>query len=625
MGFVRDELLIVVSGSGNPVGRALGTMCGFAGFFGAGAGRADLWGAARALEHRGPDDFGFHEDGLGRARLAHRRLSVVGLGSEGRQPMAGGPGGRLRIVFNGEIYNYLELRRELSGGDWGFRFGTGTDTEVLLAAWRAWGPGCLDRLIGMFAFAVWDEAEGALFAARDRFGVKPLYAHEPAEGGVWLASEIRALHAAGLRVSADEGAWSDYLGRGLYDHDPGRTFWRGARAVPAGGWLRWECDAGAERGGAGRLTEGRWYDAAAAAKGAGPDDRSDGEVDEELGELLRDSVRLRFRADVPVGVCLSGGLDSSLLLGLAARERGGGELFAFHFACGDERYDETPWVREAAAHIGGARLEVSTLDARGAAESAGAAARAQGEPFGGIPTLGMGRVHARARELGVVVLLDGNGLDEGWGGYETYRRAEVPGEGAGGALAIQGARSSGAWPEVLRGDFAGLGAGLAEERPFGERVADLRYRDLTRTKIPRAMRFADRASMEHSRELREPFLDHRIVELGLRQPAVRLIEGDRGKMPARRAARGLLPAGVGEAPKRAVQTPQREWLRGPLADWAEGMIEAALGGGGPIPAREWCDPDRVRARWRAFREGEGDNGFPPWQWINIGLLNLHYP
>src|SRR5262249_19970273 len=177
---------------------------------------------------------GMYVDPGGLAALGQTRLSIIDLSAAGHQPMSD-PTGRHWIVFNGEVYNYVELRRELKGQ---FTFRTGTDTEVLLAAYLHWGPACLDRLIGMFAFAIWDQANQTLFAARDRFGIKPLYHHSSPDGTLLLTSEIKALHSAGVPARPDPVAWATFLTYGLYDHTE-RTFWQRISSLRAGHYLTW--------------------------------------------------------------------------------------------------------------------------------------------------------------------------------------------------------------------------------------------------------------------------------------------------------------------------------------------------------------------------------------------------
>jgi len=236
-------------------------------------------------------------------------------------------------------------------------------------------------------------------------------------------------------------------------------------------------------------------------------------------------------------------------------------------------------------------------------------ARIEDEPFGGLPTLAYARVFERAREAGVIVLLDGQGMDEQWAGYDYYRT-----DGDGTVSLIQGTRQRSVRPECLTPGMLARAERPELPAPFPDRLRNLQYRDIRYTKIPRALRFNDRISMRSSTELREPFLDHRLVELALRQPAERKIRDGQQKWMLRSLVGELLPKGVAEAPKRPLQTPQREWLRGPLREWATGQIERALESG-------WLDADAVRREWRVYCAGEGDNSFFVWQWISLGLLD----
>jgi asparagine synthase (glutamine-hydrolysing) len=575
-------------------------MCGISAMFGRDWNRRQLEAMIDVQQHRGPDAEGMYESPTGLAGLGHNRLSIIDLSDAGRQPMCDASG-RYWIVFNGEIYNYLELRAELENS---YVFQTRTDTEVLLAAWLKWGESCLDRLIGMFAFVVWDEAGRKVFGARDRFGVKPLHYHETPDGGLWLASEIKALHAAGVPSESNAVTWATYLTTGMYDHGEA-TFWLGIHRIPPGGCFTWTLERG--------LSVRRWYDVANAALEKGFDLRSESEVADELLALLEESIRFRFRADVPVGICLSGGLDSSLLLGLVHRIQGADSTVkTFTFYCGDPAYDELPWVEQMLT-----RTKHPACFCRLTAEEVpGLATRvqvSQDEPYGGLPTLGMAKVNERAVQEGVVVLLDGNGLDEGWAGYDYYQQAtrvDVT------RAPVQGSKDPSTRPECLKPEFAGLAQPLELPKPFGDPLRDLQYRDLRYAKIPRATRFADRVSMMFSRELRNAFLDYRIVELGLRQRPDRKLRNGHGKYLPRRIAKGILPHGVREIPKRPVQTPQREWLRGPLKPWAEGCIESALAG----PGGCWLEADAIRAEWRRYCSGAYDNSYFVWQWISLGLI-----
>ena len=568
-------------------------MCGIAGIFG--APPSGLEEMVRALGHRGPDGDGLQLDPSGRAALGHTRLAIIDLSDDGRQPMSD-PTARWWLVFNGEIYNYVELRSELASS-WEFR--THSDTEVLLAAYLTWGEACLDRLIGMFAFLVWDRKERRLFGARDRFGVKPLYLYERQDGALLAASEIKAFHAAGVPARPDSTAWAGYLAHGLYEHTE-RTFWEGIRGLPPGCTVAWKD---------GRTSVSRWYDLAARV-GEAFDPRPEGVVWEEYRSLLESSLRLRFRSDVPVGINLSGGLDSSILLGLVQQVQGPeSDIQAFTFVTGDPDYDELPWVGMMLARTRHP-LVLCLLSADEVPALAESVARIEDEPFGGLPTLAYARVFERAREMGVVVLLDGQGMDEQWAGYDYYRTAVN-----GSASLVQGTAGSPVRPNCLTPWLLAFADRPDFPAPFPDALRNLQYRDLRYTKLPRALRFNDRVSMRSSTELREPFLDHRVVELALRQPAERKIGGGQQKRMLRSHVGELLPRGVVEAPKRPVQTPQREWLRGPLRGWAEGEIERALAA---FP--DWLDADAVRREWRGYCAGEGDNSFFVWQWISLGLL-----
>lgn len=573
-------------------------MCGVSAVLGGseGAARSAVDAMVAAQSHRGPDDRGVWVDPDGRAMLGHNRLSILDLSDAGHQP-ATSVDGRHVIVFNGELYNYRELRSELEP----YPFRSSGDTEIVLASWGRWGEACLDRFLGMFAFVVWDRETGTATIVRDRFGVKPLYLAPLPGGGVGVASEIKALHAAGVPRRPDRSTWATFLATGRHELSD-RTFWEGVKPVPAGSLVRYDAGAVAR--------PHRWYDVAARV-GELDDDRSDDAVADEWLALALDAVALRFRSDVPVGINLSGGVDSSFLLAAVdAVNPDAGSVTAYTFVTGDPRYDELSWVDEL---LDGTHHPscVVTLTPSDVPDLAIAVAKHQDEPFGGVPTLAYARLFESAHAAGTSVLLDGQGLDEQWAGYDYYRRtldcAMVP--------VVQGGTDSPVRPECLNSD-AGTLVLAAGEPVAGAGLRALQVRDLTVTKIPRALRYNDRVSMRSSCELREPFLDHRLVELALRQPVGRKVSATTGKVFLRRILGDRLPAKVVEAPKRPLQTPQREWLRGPLAGWAEDRIEAGLAELGG----ELLDAGAVRTQWRRFRDGHGDNSYFVWQWVSLGLL-----
>lgn len=573
-------------------------MCGIAGIIGEGGQQDWVRTMLMAQEHRGPDAQGIYCSASRYAILGHNRLKVIDLSDRGNQPMTD-PTGRYTIVYNGEIYNYLELR-EMLRGDYVFK--TQTDTEVLLAGYLLKGESFLDYAIGMFSFAIWDEKERRLFAARDRFGIKPFYYSVDPKGRLFFASEIKTLHASGqIERIMDEAVWATYFVTGLSDFGM-KTFWSRVSLLPPGCWLEWK---------EGKICVKRWYEFMTQV---GVEKiQSDEDAREEYLSLLKDSIRLRFRSDVALGINLSGGLDSSLLLELVQAVHGrDNDVKIFTFTTGDYRYDESLWVEkmlETTRHP----LIPCRLDAKDVPAMAVSVARSLDEPFGGLPTLAYARLFEIAQAQGVVVLLDGQGMDEQWAGYDYYlnlfKGITVP--------IIQGSRSSPVCPDALDKSFLSRAEKIEWPIVFKDDMRQTQYRDLFFTKIPRALRFNDRISMRVSTELREPFLDHRLVEFAFRQPESRKIVGGKTKVFLRQLADSFLPESVAFAPKRAVQTPQREWLRGVLSDWVEGHIQQVQ----RIYGGRWFDRARMENAWQDFKSGDGDNSFYIWQWVNLSLLS----
>lgn len=573
-------------------------MCGIAGLFGNTWKEEHLRSMVSSLNHRGPDAQGIFIDAEKCAGLGHNRLSIIDLSDSANQPFSD-ISGRYWLVYNGEVYNYLELKNELKDF---YSFRTTSDSEVVLAAYLKWGPACLDRFIGMFAFLIWDIEEQKLFAARDRFGVKPFYYSCSTDGSLAISSEIKALHNAGIPKSANELIWSTYLSYGTYDHSE-QTFWQGISKLPAGEYLFWQ---------RGKLERNRWYNLHDRV-GDNVDQRSLVDVKDTYTRLLEESVNLRFRADVPVGVCLSGGLDSSALLSFIRKLHGDeANINIFTFTTGDPYYDELPWV-EMMLSQSKYPLTSCLMKPEDVPELASEVAANQDEPFGGFPTLAYANLFKTARKKGVYVLLDGQGMDEQLAGYDYYQPNQKIDMHVG---PVQGAKSKSVLPHCLDMEFRKLSEKAQFPEFFKESLRNLQYRDIQFTKIPRALRFNDHASMMSSCELREPFLCHRLVEAGFQQPSKRKIRNQSGKWLLREIVQEMMPAQLSEAPKRPVQTPQREWLQDELSDWAEHYIDKALTGW----AEGWLDKKNVLREWEDFRTKGRDNSFPFWQWINLGLM-----
>jgi asparagine synthase (glutamine-hydrolysing) len=570
-------------------------MCGIAGIVAPREVQAGLLGRmSSALRHRGPDGTGLMRysaaggirvvpgdgacpplpEGGGTVGFAHRRLAIIDLSEANGQPMLGASGATC-LVFNGEIYNYRELRRELERH--GHRFRTTGDTEVLLAAYETWGPACLRRLNGMWAFALLDAQRQRVLLSRDRFGIKPLYT--TVQGGtLYFASEIKALLAVpGVRREPDERTVSRFLLTGLVD-DGDETFFAGISQLPAGHLL--EVPLGEPHA----ARSQRYWDL--------PVERfrgSDAEAVDRFRELFVDAVRLHMRSDVPVGTCLSGGLDSSSIVCAADLLRRAGELSTYtHHAFGYRSPD--PESNEAAhmdrvATAAGSKMHYVDFDTPAFVGALPEILRAQDEPFGSASIAAQWFVFREARAAGMKVMLDGQGADETLGGYHAYfvtlAAARIAALDLGGFRRLRAAyeREIGPFPMTPRLAVRQLVARWAPpldallrrrhsllrlrplslaltpalnrpewlETPSSMRATtavSLRERlqeDVRRLVLPALLRYEDRNSMAHSLEARVPFLDHRLVEFAFSLPDAWKVSGITTKAILRQAMAGILP------------------------------------------------------------------------------------
>jgi asparagine synthase (glutamine-hydrolysing) len=571
-------------------------MCGIAGFIGDFNINANV--VKQFQGHRGPDHFGYYRNDEDSVLLCHNRLSIIDLSSQANQPMWDHQN-RFCILFNGEVYNFPELRDELSS----YKFYTSSDTEVVLAAFIRWGKECLNKFTGMFSFVIWDNVTKELFGARDRFGVKPFH-YNITSKGFRFASEIKTLFAMGVPVFENERSWSTYLSSGMYDHC-NQTFWSDVNRLNPGCYFIYSRATG--------LQQSRWYDVSANVLERGIDYRDEEVIKDELHELLLDSVRLRFRADVPVGVLVSGGLDSSLLYGIIKKVLNTtNNLKSFTFYTADEKYDERPWVYQLLGNKGANNFfeELNPIDILNLNKLN---YYHQEEPFGGFPTLAFSLLHKKANSENVTVLLDGNGIDEGWGGYDYYENASKYDLSKG---PVQSTDQSFSLASSLQFDFASNGIPLEFNSSIYDSATKLQIRDLCFAKIPRAMRFADRVSMIYSRELREPFLDHRIIELGLRQPIQNKIRNGVRKYLVREVGKRFINQEVSSAIKRPVQTPQREWLKNELSNWVNDCMDEIE----QSPYRYWFDMKSLHNIWNKYRNESINNSFPIWQIISLSSM-----
>jgi asparagine synthase (glutamine-hydrolysing) len=574
---------------------------------------------AATMAKRGPDGKGVWHDEV--AGLAFRRLAIIDLHERSSQPMHLD---HLHLVFNGEIYNYLELRDTLRG--LGREFRTEGDAEVLLHAWAEWGDAALERLNGMFAFAVWDDSGRRLTLCTDPFGEKPLYYAVAPSGRFVFGSEIKAiLQDPDVEGRADASALRAYIAHNVVP-PVHRSYFAGIHRLPGGHLLRLE---------EGRRTVERWWRPTRVEIPAARDEAAG-----ELRGLLLDAIRLRLRSDVPVGTSLSGGLDSSMVVMLSAELAGDHRRHAFTARFPGFERDEWAYASEVARaadvvehHAVEPRPGEVLADLEGLVLD-------QEEPVASLSVYAQWRVNAAAREAGVVVLLDGQGADELFGGYAiaagfamrsagpsaALRELRAGGPAAGRQLAL--ALGSELLPGPLRRAYrrrvaaAYAGHELAGDASLGEPAApeawiagepDPLRRELLReafvTSLPQLLRYADRSSMAQSREVRLPFLDRRIADFALSVPAGWLRSGGTSKVLLRDAGRGAVPDAVlARRDKVGFEPPQARWLREPgfRARIADVLLDPAARARGlydgaaiedDLAAGAWRDPDAI---WRAL-------------------------
>jgi len=620
-------------------------MCGIAGILTARGTiePREIEAVTAALAHRGPDDTGlFHGEGIA---LGHRRLSVVDLSPRGHQPMLA-PDGRTAIVFNGEIYNCQEMRKEL--GRNGVTFRSTSDTEVILHAYRETGASCPSRLHGMFAFAVWDAANSTLFMARDRAGKKPLYYY--CDGTrMAFASELTALRQVPwVPAGIDREQLLDYLYL-QYVPGPG-TVIKGIRRLPPGHWLA------ATRADGKISLEIRpfWRPPARSAE----EDLGGPALEEHVERLLRDSIRRRLIADVDVGILLSGGLDSSLLAAMAARECGGGiQSFSVSFA--DAAFDESRHAT-AVARLSSARHHHLCADEI-TPDTFRHIIRHMDEPLADpacLPTFMIARLASRH----IKVVLSGEGADELFHGYQHWvaERRFTPfvrfatGKPALGAalnavprpavldpvfrrvariLASRPEDGMTRWTQLfddtdlrrfctpeLRGLRAGHDPLAAVLRARRESAAPSPYaRALEaefRTWLPDDLLVKiDRMTMAHGLEARCPYLDYRMVECVLPLSPEAKLAGLGMKGLLKKIARRYLPEDIIMRRKHGFECPTDHWLRGPLREPAEEAFAPAH-----LKAWDFFDGERVRREWTALKE-RGRSRYPRRTWAVFVLLS----
>jgi asparagine synthase (glutamine-hydrolysing) len=587
--------------------------------------------------HRGPDGQGFllgweaeggftHKllphtaqwDGRAPVRMAlgHRRLAILDLSDRGLQPMSAGEG-QCWIVFNGEIYNHRELRSELEGR--GYAFGTRTDTEVLLQAYREWGEDCLGRLQGMYAFAIWDGARGRLFAARDRLGIKPFYYATPA-GIFAFASEMKALFACpGLDATPDDDAVVGFLLHANCDYGE-RTLLRAVKALPPGHCLTVHAATGQID------VRSYWQLTPQHANGVRDSVRLDG-----LRTLLTSTMQSHLVSDVRAGSCLSGGIDSSTvvsLIGKIWREQPDqatalGDRFLTFTSCWKyPELDERTYA-DTVARAAGAESHLVFPSAEDFWETFPKMAWHQDMPFASLSYYAQWSVMRTARDAGVKVLLDGQGGDEVFGGYAKFRYAYLASLLRSGRL-LQFAREAGAmltqgdlyyvlnlrrgyrylptrlrrllgvdsllegvlltdWDRALGGESTPATRWWRYARAGGSGhtgtsvMQRIQVDDIMMDTLPLLLRMEDRSSMAFSLEARVPLLDHKLVEYGISLPDHLKVHHGWSKFAIREAMQGVLPESVRQrTSKLGFAAPDRRWLAHDLRPHVTALIEDSL-------------------------------------------------
>ena len=619
-------------------------MCGIAGVFRFDQQLIDRHLLTRMAEdqrHRGPDDVGFFADEL--VGLSFRRLAILDLSSAGHQPMSSADQ-TCWLIFNGEIYNHNELRAELKKH--GYTFRSTSDSEVILAAYQHWDVECLSRFNGMWGFALWDSKRRRLFCARDRVGVKPFYYHLNRERFIF-ASEIKTLfNDPQTRRMANERSVNIYLHYGLVQFEE-ETFFEGIKQLPPAHHLIVDTQ--------GVRLQRYW---ALDHNHFRPTIR-DADAIDEFRHLFFDSVRLRLQSDVPVGTCLSGGLDSSAIVCVANQLMFGdqrpnrtviGEKQKTFSACYDDvTIDERLWIRPVIAATGAQSHEVFPT-AEGLFRDLAAMVWHQDEPVAGSSIYAQWCVMRRAREAGVVVMLDGQGGDEVMCGYQRYHWAYFAGLLRSLKLHTLLTESRRGWgtrdrptkqdwlgvffaslPKTVRDrfnylekkrqatDWLGNALKPAQNYMYGQSqhptwLGKSLEADLFFDCLPALLKYEDRSSMAHSIEARVPFLDYRLIEFMASMPDRMKIRNGQTKWLLRQSLRDILPQQIGQRRnKLGFATPESAWLQSCWSAVRDIFQDSEL------VRRQWLKRETVIALLEQPSVSTFERRHTLWRWLNLEL------
>jgi asparagine synthase (glutamine-hydrolysing) len=594
------------------------------------------------LLHRGPDHGDVHLDG--RVALGHRRLAVIDLAT-GNQPMFN-EDGNVCVVFNGEIYNFQEIAKELKA--LGHHFKTSSDTEVVVHGWEQWGVDCLSRFRGMFAFVLWDKRQSTVFVARDRLGVKPLFYSLLPNGQFLFGSELKALEAhPSFNRKLDNHAVENYLALG-YVPEP-QTIYHGALKLPAAHYLLFKLEQT-------ELKPQRYWQLSY-AKQAGIDAV---EAQRELDRLLEESVRLRLIADVPLGAFLSGGVDSSVVVAMMSRINPNVPVTTCSIGFDVPEYDESEFAKQVALHC--RTNHVTRIVTADDLELVDLLPSLFDEPFSDSSALPSYRVAQIARER-VTVSLSGDGGDETFGGYRRYRlhlgeeraRAAIPSwmrknliapaaaaypewgwlprplrakttltsisqnamQGYFRAMcAIPDATRTNLYSDSFKSSLSGYSAiGVFEQAASSfagspDSFDFIQHIDLQTWLSGDINVKADRTSMAHSLEVREPLLDHVLMEWAASLPQALKVSPSGAKLILKEQARRMVPPDVVDRPKQGFSVPMERWFKGPLAARLEAMLSGELA--------TFVNPISVRTLLNQHRSGARNHDRALWTVFSLG-------
>jgi len=586
----------------------------------------------RLLSHRGPDDKGIFAFPQG--MMANTRLAIIDLTERGHQPMRSNDG-KVSLVFNGEIYNYKELRGELKD-DYDFR--TDTDTEVVVAAYQKWQEGCLDKLRGMFAFGLWDENRQKLFCATDRFSIKQLYYYCDKDKFIF-SSEIKPITKAGVKLLPNDRAIHDFLAFGLQDYNE-ETFFKNIYQLKPAHYLILQDS---------KLEIKRYWDI---EKNLFKVPEKEEDLVLQIEDKLKEVLKYHLVADVPVALSLSSGFDSSLMRALVESMIGSREkLKCFNFGFVGTAYDESK--RLAAIKNEGSELYVTKVTSEDFFKNYSKLIRAVEEPISGLGTYGYWLNSQTVNQKGIKVLLDGQGGDEIFGGYKYYyyhrfkelyqnkefdelkKEIEAFNKINGDNINFQdkdfesflqeqtvlkpmrATDGTSLDSDYLAGDFKKKFGKLQikPQKKFEDSFRNTVYNDLLSFKIPKLLRFQDKSAMASSVEVRVPFLDHTLVELLFSVPPRFLMREGIGKYIAKKIGQKYFISDIAKTSKLYVSTPQREWIKQDLQKEIIEMIDNSV-----LAKEGYIDSEKLRTKYKDYvNQKDLGNSFFIWKFFSLEL------